>query len=88
MPRLLTVLAVSAAIGAAALPAGAATCAAGVYRAGCVGPNGAVATHRPAAPPVRCTSGPNHAGCVGPNGAVATNKHPHCYWRAGVKVCS
>ena len=36
------------AILAASVPyANAAVCAAGVYRAGCVGPHGAVVTHRP-----------------------------------------
>jgi hypothetical protein len=53
--------------------AGAATCAAGHYRAGCVGPNGAVATgpngvHGAARP--TCAAGQYRAGCVGPNGAV------------------
>ena len=33
--------------------ADAAACAAGVYHAGCVGPRGAVVTHRPAAAVVR-----------------------------------
>jgi hypothetical protein len=33
--------------------ANAVTCAAGVYRAGCVGPRGAVVTHRPATTVVR-----------------------------------
>jgi hypothetical protein len=47
----------------AAIPnANAAVCAAGVYRAGCVGPRGAVVKTTPV-------------------------YHPHCYWRAGVKVC-
>jgi hypothetical protein len=77
--------------------AAAAGCAAGAYRAGCVGPNGAVVTTRPAARPVHpapvtCAAGVYRAGCVGPNGAVVTNRPPavvtpHCYWRAGVKVC-
>ncbi len=72
----------------------AAGCAAGVYRAGCVGPNGAVVTNRPAAHPpaaVTCAAGAYRAGCVGPNGAVVTRPPPavapHCYWRGGVKVC-
>jgi hypothetical protein len=83
-------LVATVALAAAALPAHATTCAAGVYRAGCVGPNGAVATRRPVAPApaVRCAAGAYHAGCVGPNGAVVTNRHPHCYWRNGVKVCT
>ncbi len=70
----------------------AAACAAGVYRAGCVGPNGAVATTRPAArpaAPVTCAAGVYRAGCVGPHGAVVTTRPAaHCYWRAGVKVCN
>ena len=78
-----------------ASPVMAAACAAGVYRAGCVGPNGAVATTRPAArpvAPVNCAAGVYHAACAGPNGAVVTSRPavvtPHCYWRAGVKVCN
>ena len=71
--------------------ASAATCANGVYRAGCVGPNGAVVAKKPPPAPSRvtCASGAYHAGCVGPNGAVATTKtpSPNCYWRAGVRVC-
>ncbi|HEX3405840.1 MAG TPA: hypothetical protein VHS81_01280 [Caulobacteraceae bacterium] len=86
---LLAAAAAVAALAAAAPPAHAAVCAAGVYRAGCAGPNGAVVAHRPVAarPPVRCAAGAYHAGCVGPHGAVVTNRHPHCYWRGGVKVC-
>jgi hypothetical protein len=42
--------------------AGAAVCAAGVYRAGCVGARGAVVVRKP---------------------IVA----PHCYYRAGVRLC-
>ena len=40
----------------------AAVCAAGVYRAGCVGPRGAAVVRKP---------------------IVA----PHCYYRAGVRIC-
>jgi hypothetical protein len=53
-----------------------AACGAGRYRAGCVGPNGAVVAGRPAyRPPVHggqvtCARGPYRAGCAGPNGAV------------------
>lgn len=61
--------------------AGAVTCARGVYRAGCAGPNGAVVAHRPAAVvhrpvagPVRCANGVYRAGCVGPNGAAVVHK--------------
>jgi len=56
--------------------ASAVTCANGVYRAGCVGPNGAAAVRKPppaAYPPhgtVTCAKGVYRAGCAGPNGAV------------------
>lgn len=90
MTRLITLLAAVAALAASAAPAHAVTCAAGVYRAGCVGPNGAAVAHRPVAarPPVHCAAGAYHAGCVGPNGAAVTNRSGHCYWRGGVKVCN
>jgi len=71
-------------------PAGAVTCANGVYRAGCAGPNGAVgvrkgdtyyhggAYHRPYYPPhppaAACASGPYRAGCAGPHGAVVVRR--------------
>ena len=65
--------------------AGATTCARGVYRAGCVGPNGAAVVRKPPAvsgrpgyygarPPVACASGPYRAGCAGPNGAVVVRR--------------
>ncbi|WP_426955397.1 hypothetical protein [Muricoccus radiodurans] len=54
------------------------TCARGVYRAGCAGPNGAAVVRRPAAPPARravnCASGPYRAGCLGPNGAAVVRR--------------
>ena len=54
-------LAVMAGLVAAPIAAGAVTCAAGVYRAGCVGPNGAVVTGRPAPAvhpvQIRCADG-------------------------------
>ena len=45
-----------------------------------------------------CAAGVYHAGCVGPRGAVVTGRPatvvhraavvaPHCYYRAGVRVC-
>jgi len=42
-----------------------------------------------------CAAGPYRAGCAGPRGAVVTHRYPytrpvygpHCYWRAGVRVC-
>jgi hypothetical protein len=55
----------------------AASCANGVYRAGCVGPNGAAAVRKPATPAkpsVSCANGVNRAGCVGPNGAAVVRK--------------
>ena len=60
-------------------PAYAVTCANGVYRAGCAGPNGAaVVRKRPPAPPpprtVNCANGVYRAGCVGPNGAAVIRK--------------
>jgi hypothetical protein len=64
----------------------AATCAAGVYRAGCAGPNGAAVVrkpyyrppatvhyHRPPAA-THCASGPYRAGCAGPNGAAVVRR--------------
>lgn len=66
-------------------PAGAATCASGVYRAGCAGPNGAAVVRKPyvAPPPARyrappphvsCVNGVYRAGCAGPNGAAVVRK--------------
>jgi hypothetical protein len=57
----------------------AAACANGVYRAGCVGPNGAAVVRKPApvhraSPPVACANGLYRAGCVGPNGAAVVRK--------------
>ena len=52
----------------------AAACANGVYRAGCVGPNGAAAVHKPAKPTVSCAKGPYRAGCAGPNGAAVVRR--------------
>ena len=68
-------------------PAHAASCANGVYRAGCVGPNGAAVVRKPYPyhsgyyhphyyhrPPVACASGPYRAGCAGPNGAAVVRR--------------
>jgi hypothetical protein len=57
------------------------TCAEGVYRAGCAGPNGAAVVnktpprvyHRPPAT-VSCANGVYRAGCAGPNGAAVVRK--------------
>jgi hypothetical protein len=52
-------------------------CANGVYRAGCVGPNGAAVVHKRPPPPrtVTCANGVYHAGCVGPNGGAVIKKY-------------
>ena len=55
----------------------AASCVNGVYRAGCVGPNGAAVVHKaPRTKPhsVSCANGVYRAGCVGPNGAAVVRK--------------
>jgi len=86
-----TAYAVAAALAAVLMVAGAgaadaAACANGVYRAGCVGPNGAAsvnkntgtvrgATAAPYNSGTHCANGVNRAGCVGPNGAVGVNKN-------------
>ena len=77
----------AAALGALVLvpqrPAHAVTCANGVYRAGCAGPNGAAVVRKPPyaaypraapRPPVSCASGPYRAGCAGPNGAAVVRR--------------
>jgi hypothetical protein len=67
----------------AAHQAHAVVCANGVYRAGCVGPNGAAVVrkspyyyHRPYyhGHAVGCASGPYRAGCAGPRGAVVVRR--------------
>ncbi len=75
------ILGASAALGLlSAMPsgAGAVTCANGVYRAGCVGPNGAAAVRKQPVvrPPatVNCVNGVYRAGCAGPNGAAVVRK--------------
>ena len=64
----------------AAVDASAVQCAAGVYRAGCVGPNGNVATttrpaavHHPAGS-VRCADGVYRTACTGPRGNTAVTR--------------
>jgi hypothetical protein len=65
-------------LGAPISEANAAACAAGAYHAGCVGPRGAVVTHRPyGAAVVR----------PGYHGAAVVAPAARCYWRAGVRVC-
>jgi hypothetical protein len=75
------VLAVIVAVGTLALAqqSHAASCANGVYRAGCVGPNGAAVVRKPATvnrakPSVSCANGVYGAGCAGPNGAAVVRK--------------
>jgi hypothetical protein len=54
------------------------TCANGVYRAGCAGPNGAAVVRKAPPPPPRtvtCANGVYRAGCVGPNGAAVVKKY-------------
>jgi hypothetical protein len=57
--------------------ASAVICAGGVVRAGCAGPNGAVAVRKPAPvihQPMKCAAGVYHASCVGPNGAAVIRR--------------
>jgi hypothetical protein len=67
--------------------ANAAACAAGPYRAGCVGPRGAVGVHRVVgyggAAVVRPVARPYGAAVVRP----VARPVGACYWRAGVRVC-
>ena len=52
------------------------TCAAGVYRAGCAGPNGAAVVKKAPPPPtVTCAKGVYREGCAGPNGAVVRKRY-------------
>jgi hypothetical protein len=69
-------LAVMAVLGTVALAGQGhtAACANGVYRAGCVGPNGAAVVHKPAKRTVSCAKGPYRAGCAGPNGAAVVRR--------------
>jgi hypothetical protein len=57
--------------------ASAAACAAGPYRAGCVGPRGAVGVHR----------GYGYGGAVVRPAYGRPVYGAHCFWRAGVRVC-
>lgn len=64
------------------------TCAKGVYRAGCAGPNGAVVTNRPA-PPRAVVVAPPRPVVVAPprGGAAVVRPAPNCAWVNGRKVC-
>jgi hypothetical protein len=56
-------------------------CARGVYRAGCVGPNGAVVARRPVVVAPRRVVVASHR-------RVAVTRAPHhCKWVNGVRVC-
>jgi hypothetical protein len=65
-----------------ASPASAVTCANGVYRAGCVGPNGGAVARKPPynnryyhGGTVTCARGVYRAGCTGPNGGAAARRY-------------
>jgi hypothetical protein len=79
MNRSFSLAATGLVLALASLNASAIECAAGVYRAGCVGPNGAAVVRHPVAAPVyvrpagtvHCAAGVYRAGCVGPHGGTA-----------------
>ena len=78
MKQVLLAIIITAGVFALAQPSHAVTCANGVYRAGCAGPNGAAVVHKApiqrAKHKVTCANGVNRAGCVGPNGAAVVRK--------------
>ncbi|MDM0082308.1 hypothetical protein QTI17_17075 [Variovorax sp. J31P179] len=52
------------------------TCAKGVYREGCAGPNGAAVVRKPPPPAtVTCAKGVYREGCAGPNGAAVRRRY-------------
>jgi hypothetical protein len=66
------------------------------YVASCLLVLGLLAVQAPEANAAACAAGVYHAGCVGPHGAVVRTRPayahpvrvaPHCYYRAGVRVC-
>ena len=76
MKRFLLAAVVAAGALALGQQAQAVTCANGVYRAGCAGPNGAAVVRKhPVKPRVSCANGPYRAGCAGPNGAAVVRKY-------------
>lgn len=87
MKSILTILLLLASISVAH----AVTCAQGVYRAGCAGPNGAVTTNRAAvAPPRAAVVTPPRGGAVvvaPPRGGAVVVPAPNCAWVNGRKVC-
>jgi hypothetical protein len=79
MKRVVLATMVVAGMLASGHPSHAASCVNGVYRAGCIGPNGAAVARKPpvthpARPAVSCANGVYRAGCVGPNGAAVARK--------------
>jgi hypothetical protein len=65
---------IAAGMFAFAEPSYAVTCANGVYRAGCAGPNGAAVVRKAPKSRATCANGVYRAGCVGPNGAAVVRK--------------
>lgn len=65
--------------------ANAVTCAKGVYRAGCAGPNGAAVVRKPVAAPAAVVVAPRPVA-VAPRPVVVAPA-PRCSWVNGVKVC-
>ena len=85
-PTLMGVVVLSVGITLLVTATDAATCANGIYRAGCAGPNGAAVVRKPTtahpyhySPPrtVTCANGVYRAGCAGPNGAAVVRKPPY-----------
>ena len=74
MKQVLLATVVAAGVLAFAQSSHAVTCANGVYRAGCAGPNGAAVVRKAPKPRVTCANGVYRAGCVGPNGAAVVRK--------------
>ena len=74
MKQVLLATMITAGVFAFAQPSDAVTCAKGVYRAGCAGPNGAAVVRKAPKPGVTCAGGVNRAGCVGPNGAAVVRR--------------
>lgn len=66
--------------GGVLVDAEAVTCAKGVYRAGCVGPNGAAVVKKPVAAPATVV--------VAPRPVVVAPVAPHCRMVNGRKVCT
>jgi hypothetical protein len=67
--------------------ANAVTCANGVYRAGCAGPNGAVVARKPAPPAAVVVAPPPRAVVVPPPRPVPMPPPHGCAWVDGRRVC-